>query len=202
MMQFNQSMLTPTQSNQFSRGLSFSFKFMVPVVVAVVAIAGHLPRALAHGVRIESEPIQSLQMRAMFESGDPMANAQVTIYSPANPETPWQQLSTDDQGYFVFTPDHSVLGDWEVEVRQAGHGDLVRVEVNGKNNGFSLTNAGRAGHSGQSPVQKWVTIAAVVWGFVGTALFFSQRQPQPSARTNAETSAQPPTPDPQPTINK
>ncbi|MEB3230942.1 MAG: carboxypeptidase-like regulatory domain-containing protein [Leptolyngbyaceae bacterium] len=173
---------------------------MLPLTLTASAVMGSPIPVLAHGVQIESEPIQSLQMRALFESGDPMANAQVTIYSPADLQTPWQQLSTDENGYFVFTPDPAIPGNWEVQVRQAGHGDLVRVAVDDNSSGLPLAYAGGTPYSGgQSPVQKWGTIAAAVWGFVGTALFFSQRQLSPSGSVKATPS--PPSSTPESTTN-
>lgn len=169
---------------------SLGLTFTLTLIAATVAIAGYSLRSLAHGVNVESEPIQSLQMRASFDSGDPMAEAQVTIYSPANPETPWQELSADENGYFIFTPDPAIAGDWEVQVRKAGHGDLVRVTVDEANGSPLAYASGSSQQGGQSPAQKWTTIAAAIWGFVGTALFFAQRQPSQTKGSEIEASLQ------------
>lgn len=159
-------------------------------------LGGFCGKALAHGVRVESEPAQAFRMRALYDSGDPMGNAQVTIYAPDDPTTPWQQFTTDDQGYFMFAPDPTVTGNWDVQVRKAGHGELVRVDVDGEGSRATLAYAGNSsGQNFRSPVQKWVTVAAVVWGFVGTALFFAQRhsgassaQSEPKASENSASS--------------
>lgn len=157
-------------------------KLLLYSSITVAALLGNPSSALAHGVFIESEPVQSLQMRALYESGEPMTNAQVTIYAPSDPETPWKQITTDEKGTFLFTPDPAIPGDWDVQVRKAGHGDLVRVTVGETADGSAIAYANQSSQdAGQSPVQKWVTIVATVWGFVGTALFFSQRQSTPSS---------------------
>lgn len=154
----------------------------------------------AHGAKIDYQPINGIVIQARYDSGEPMSAAQVNVYTPDNPNEPWQTGTTDDEGRFVFTPDPSRPGNWEVMVRQAGHGDIVVVPVAG--NLAAVDSAGEdstagttegttegAGESGDtdgpamlahadSPrtagVPLWVSMAAMVWGFVGTALFFAR----------------------------
>ncbi|PSN17298.1 carboxypeptidase regulatory-like domain-containing protein [filamentous cyanobacterium CCP5] len=128
--------------------------------------------ALAHGANIEVSQGQ-IQIQATYDGGNPMANAQVLVYSPDNLEEPWTEATTDESGRFSFEPDSA--GTWEVTVRQAGHGDVVTIPV-----GESATAADSPEveaapvQAGLSPMQQWVTIGSVIWGFVGTALFFSR----------------------------
>lgn len=125
--------------------------------------------SLAHGVVLDSSTIPAFQVQARYESGEPMVNAQVNVYAPDDPQTVWLQTFTDDDGYFLFTPDPNIIGTWDVRVRLAAHGDFLRIDVqeNGAVQQLSQDN---------NPVQKWTTIAAVVWGFVGTALFFARKR--------------------------
>ena len=124
----------------------------------------------AHGAKLEYQPITGIEIQARYDSGEPMKAAQVNIYTPNNPSQPWQTGVTDDNGRFVFTPDPSQPGNWEVMVRQAGHGDVLAIPV-----GEGATPA-TPGEPAAAGVPRWVSIAAMVWGFMGTALFFARGQ--------------------------
>lgn len=139
---------------------------------------------LAHGVVLGYEPVSGVEIQARYDTGEPMAEAQVAIYAPDNPTEPWMQGTTDKQGNFIFTPDASQPGNWEVMIRQAGHGGMVTVPVEGPNaddsadpeNGDATVAVAPATDSSEnlSSVQQGIAIGAVIWGFVGTALFFSR----------------------------
>lgn len=145
----------------------------------------------AHGVLLEHQPISGIEIQARYDNGDPMGAAQVNVYAPDNPREPWLTGTTDDDGRFVFTPDPSRPGNWEVMVRQAGHGDIVAIPVAGDetvmensaaadppegDGGSGQTSSGQtsSGQTSVAGVPLWVSMAAVVWGFVGTALFFAR----------------------------
>ncbi|HOL17660.1 MAG TPA: carboxypeptidase regulatory-like domain-containing protein [Bacillota bacterium] len=125
--------------------------------------------AAAHGVELSYETVQGIEITARYDSGEPMAGGQVTVYAPDNPADPWLTGTCDDAGKFFFTPDPEQPGWWEVQVRLAGHGDLIRIE----------TGAGggpAADGTGFTTLQKLVMVLAVAWGLAGTALFFSRRK--------------------------
>jgi nickel transport protein len=162
--------------------------------LALCSSIGGVTPVLAHGAHIDYQPTESIQIQARYDSGEPMQGAQVMVYSPENLSDPWTQGTTDDQGRFVFAPDPSQPGNWEVTVRQAGHGDIVSIPVQGESTaseagGTSQTAEASTGNAvpedstpqaasyqaGQlSPVQQGITIGAVIWGFIGTALFFAR----------------------------
>ncbi|MGJ3249975.1 MAG: carboxypeptidase regulatory-like domain-containing protein [Elainellaceae cyanobacterium] len=150
--------------------------------VAFLSTLGIAERAIAHGVEIEYQSAQAIEVTATYDSGEPMAEAQVAVFSPDNPSDPWMTGTTNEQGVFTFAPDASVLGDWEVQVRQAGHGDIVTIPVEesfaeggaGGSTGDAVASAGGTGSF--TPLQKIVVMGAVVWGFIGTALFFMSRK--------------------------
>ncbi|MEM7771393.1 MAG: carboxypeptidase-like regulatory domain-containing protein [Cyanobacteria bacterium P01_E01_bin.6] len=133
-------------------------------------------RAIAHGATIEYRSIPALEVQASYDTGEPLANAQVTVYSPENPADPWLTGTTDDQGRFIFTPDSAIAGNWDVQVRQAGHGDIVSIPLEGTaSNQSTLVVAGSGSSQSTSLLQKAVMAGSVIWGLVGTALFFSAR---------------------------
>jgi nickel transport protein len=146
----------------------------------LLALGSSASTALAHGVTVTYETHSALvvTLRAAFETGEPMAGGQVTIYTPDDPATPWQSGVCDEQGRYTFVPDPTIPGTWEVQVRQAGHGDIIYIEVAPPEEGTAASAALVAGSSGtaHTPLQLVVLGGAVVWGCIGTALFFARRR--------------------------
>jgi nickel transport protein len=145
---------------------------LFPLVILIGLGLGQPDRVSAHGVKISYEATQALEIQANYDSGEPMANAQVTIYAP-NRSEPWLKGSTDAQGRFTFTPDATQSGNWEVKVRRAGHGDILNIPVGQQATSVSGSGSGQTGYT---PLQTTMMAAAVIWGFIGTALFFSRRK--------------------------
>ena len=144
-------------------------RVFLPSLIVLLTCMGWPFRSLAHGVLMDATPIPSFQVQVQYESGEPMANAQITVYAPDDPQTVWSQALTDENGYFLFTPEPGVTGTWDVQARLAGHGEVLRIDVQEDGSVRQLQRVSNA------PLQKWLTIAAVVWGFVGTALYFSKQ---------------------------
>lgn len=146
------------------------------LIAGLMGAVGPAAPALAHGAHITYRPATAIEIEAVYDSGEPMQAAQVQVYSPENPSEPWLQGTTDDQGKFVFTPDPALVGNWEVMVRQAGHGDVATIPVGGGDEAEAAETevATAAAPTELSPVQKGITMGSVIWGFVGTALFFSR----------------------------
>lgn len=153
-------------------------------LVLTLGLAGWTLPAIAHGVTVEHRQVSSVEISAQFETGEPMANAQVLVYAPDQPAEPWQQGTTNDQGRFSFTPDQTQPGSWEVMVRQAGHGVVTTIPVENSSPENSTSDPGTEAEAepnslispstGLSPVQQGITIGSVIWGFIGTALFFAR----------------------------
>ena len=148
---------------------------LVPLLVMLLAVtlAG---TAHAHGAEIEYTLSTAVELVAAYDTGEPMAGGQVTVYAPDDPANPWLTGECDEEGRFVFTPDPSKPGTWDVQVRQAGHGDMVHIAIG--------EGVAASGGGGLSVAQIVLMAACVVWGFVGTALFFASRK-----RTLAEAGA-------------
>jgi len=111
----------------------------------------------------------AIEIVAKYDNGEPMDGAQVVVYAPDDASTPWLTGSCDDEGRFTFMPDSSKPGTWDVQVRKAGHGDIVHISV-----GEDTVVSG--GTSSYSVLQIVLMVACVIWGGVGTALYFSRRR--------------------------
>lgn len=142
-------------------------------------------RGLVVEVTIVSLATVQIELKAAFESGEAMSEGQVTVYAPDDPKTPWLIGQCDGQGRFVFAADSARPGTWEIQVRQAGHGewlkipitaDTVQVTDNGGEQTVRLVDSAR-GESGSSYSTGQIVLmaASVAWGLVGTALYFSRR---------------------------
>ncbi|HEY9888969.1 MAG TPA: hypothetical protein V6D02_11255, partial [Candidatus Obscuribacterales bacterium] len=133
---------------------------------AIATTLGITTAALAHGAHIQTRTTEAVEIQATYDTGEPMVAGQVQVFAPDDPQTPVMTGVTNEVGQFVFVPDRP--GNWEVSVRQAGHGDIAVVAV---------TAAGRissefATGAGLTLPQRVLVAAAVTWGCVGTALYF------------------------------
>lgn len=134
---------------------------------------GKTSQTLAHGANIDYKITQAVQIKAVYDSGQPMTNAQVVVYAPDNPSQPWLKGTTDEHGYFTFSPDFRQKGNWDVKVRQAGHGDIISIPLmSDSNTSLDL----KSSNSAYTPFQKAIMAITGVWGFVGTSLFFSRNK--------------------------
>jgi nickel transport protein len=122
-------------------------------------------QARAHAAVIEAELAQAIRLTALYDTGMPMAHAQVSIYAPDAAATPWGQGVTDRAGQFEFIPD-ALPGVWAVQVRQAGHGATARIEIGAQAGPVIIAAAGAEGWA-----QRALMVALVGWGALGTGLF-------------------------------
>jgi nickel transport protein len=96
------------------------------MLLGILALPG---KALAHAVQTNYLLSNQLELQSTFSTGAPLKGAKVTVYAPNNPHRPWLQGVTDAQGRFAFLPDTAIEGNWEVTIRQQGHGDILTVPV-------------------------------------------------------------------------
>lgn len=171
------------------------------LAIAIGFVIAHLSTpAHAHGVNITYQETQAIALEARYEGGQPMSGAQVAVFSPADPQTPWLRGTADESGRFIFAPDPAQPGNWEVQVRQAGHGEILVIPIGGDGamgtaesaapatrapaTSPSATNSSISrSSSGLTPIQRFIMAASVIWGCVGTALFFSRRPKAHNAHT-------------------
>ena len=148
--------------------MSAKWKLLFGLVVVLVMIGWPLV-AHAHGVSIEYTSNVEVEVVARYDTGGPMAGAQVVVYAPDDPGTPWLTGTCDDDGRFTFTPDSSKLGTWDVQVRLAGHGGMIHIPV-------GEGTVGTGGTGGYSVAQIVVMAVCVIWGIAGTALYFMRKR--------------------------
>ncbi len=155
------------------------FKQLVPILGLLTSVAA-MPAALAHGVAVDYRVTSAnVEIEATYDSGKPLANAQVVIYAPDAPTQAWLTGTADAEGRFSFTPPANQMGNWQVKVRQAGHGAVLNVPVASNSQDAGLQVAQDSGlHESHAvnPVQRGLMSFAVIGGFVLTAVIFSSKK--------------------------
>ena len=120
----------------------------------------------AHGVRCKIT--KSLGIQVYFDSGSLVTEAEVKIYAPGNRKTPFLKCKTNLRGEAFFTPNK--VGLWIIVVKDSsGHGLRKDIEVNSN----MITSSK---NSSLDWTRKIIMAICVVWGFIGTALFFVARK--------------------------
>jgi nickel transport protein len=152
-------------------------KWKAVLLSVPLVLLGTAGAALAHGARVEYTIGTVVEIEATYDSGEPMAGGQVTVYAPDDLTAPWLTGICDDEGRFSFAPDPGKPGTYDVQVRQAGHGDIVHIPIS--------EGAAISGGSSFTVPQIVLMAASVGWGFVGTALFFSRRRTTPPEESEA-----------------
>lgn len=99
--------------------------------LAFLLAAGLASAVYAHGVTINYTISETGQVKldAAFDTGEPMGEAQVTIYAPDDPAKPWLTGVADENGHFEFTVDPSKPGTWDIQFRKAGHGEMIHITI-------------------------------------------------------------------------
>ncbi len=99
--------------------------------IALLVTFSFAATAYAHGVVItyNLKANGEVELYAEFDTGEPMAEAQVTIYSPEDPMTPWLTGTADAEGRYLFVIDPEMPGIWDIQYRKAGHGDMVHIQL-------------------------------------------------------------------------
>lgn len=156
----------------FSR-LILRGKFYIFAILAISLLLMFTSTSVfAHGVNIKYDADITYRIEASFDNGQPIANGQVTIYAPDNPTEIWGEGFTNEEGVYFFTPDQ-ISGNWTIKIRQAGHGSSITIPI-GSEEAIGGDKA-YSGTTGFSLSQKLLMAACVVWGTIGTALYFKRR---------------------------
>ena len=138
--------------------------------VSVLMVCMGIGTVFGHGSKYEILSGGVIGIRAAFDTGVPMADADVLIFAP-NETVVTMKSRTDSRGVVCFAPDRA--GAWVLQVRaEGGHGMRINLEVDEN----SLAAASAAGFSSLSDLQKIFLAVCVCWGFVGTGLYFSGRK--------------------------
>lgn len=103
-------------------------------VLLLAALVAGWGNAHAHGVILTQDTRSDLdvvEITAVFDTGEPIAGAPITVFSPRHPAHPWLTGWADRDGRFRFVPDLAYPGYWTVRVREEGHGATISIEVPG-----------------------------------------------------------------------
>jgi nickel transport protein len=159
------------------------------LIFALISGLFYTQKALTHGANINYQNTQAINIKATYDSGEPIKNGQVTVYNPSDPAKPWLKGMTNEAGEFVFIPDYSITGNWQVKVRQAGHGTMINIPLNQKiesgetmktesatNTSNNNVKSGSINNATYTTPQKLIMAGFGVWGCVGTALYFSKKK--------------------------
>lgn len=141
---------------------------------AVIPIYGH-------GVNLQysvDAASGAITIQAAFDNGEALDAAQVAVFAPSDLLNPWLTGVTDAAGAFTFQPDYTIEGTWDVQVRKAGHGGLIHITLE---TGMSPQNTSAAQDAAYTPAQIALMSGSVIWGFIGTALYFQQRRERKKA---------------------
>lgn len=146
----------------------FSRKIQLIIIFILILI---MPTVIyAHGVVYEFVQ-NKVCIKVSYESGEAFYPATVKVYRPDEKKVSMKS-KTDENGFFSFEPD--IAGKWILMFQDSsGHG--TRVNVNIKDD---LTLDIENSVDSISVFQKIIMGICVIWGFVGTALFFIKRRKQ------------------------
>lgn len=134
------------------------------IIVSLIFVLNNSNFVYGHGAEIEYTKSTAYKITAEFDSGKPMSNAQIIIYAPDNPKEPWEVGKSNEEGVYLFTPDTSKKGQWFIQARLASHGASINIDID-ESTLVSDT-------SGYSNGQMILMLASLVWGCIGTALYF------------------------------
>lgn len=146
--------------------------FVTAAAAGLFFIFAGVAEVFAHGVVADYKKVPGIEIAAAYDNGVPMSGAQVTVYAPDDPAQAWLRADLDEQGKFSFVPDRSIAGNWSVQVRDAGHGAMIHIPVDESGIEAAEPLSGRE----FSTPQKAAIVLIVLWGSIGTALYFSGRK--------------------------
>lgn len=142
--------------------------FLFAAIVMVVAIPGTL---FSHGVKYEIISHGLIGVKAMYDTGQPMTDSKTLIFSPGETK-PWLETVTDKNGTVCFKPDEP--GTWIIQVREKmGHGMRINLTVD---ESFAISDEQKKTTSYTKISRKVIIAVCVVWGFIGTALYFKSKR--------------------------
>lgn len=158
----------------------------------------------AHGMTVSTTLTAiitaQVTLAAEFDGGDPLDEGQVNVYAPDNAKTPWLTGTCDADGRYTFVADVTNAGRWEIQVRQAGHGDWLRITLDADtvtmepDDGTHATTlriadsvaSGSSDNGKLSTGQIALMAVCVIWGMVGTAFYFARRKQDKDSQGNGD----------------
>ncbi len=138
--------------------------FLINIFILIATIS-----TFAHGTKYKFLPEKTFGIKTMFDTGAPMVLAKVLVFAPDEMKATYT-TKTDSNGVFYFTPDKA--GTWVMQVRdKGGHGMRINLEINDS----MLLSSGQKPSNNMSYLQKIFVAICVIWGCIGTALYFKKK---------------------------
>jgi nickel transport protein len=110
----------------------------LPLVLGLLFLAAAL---YSHGVETEVFPAPASVVRFWYSTGEPMAYADIKVFSPASPAVETIAGWTDRNGCFSFVPDES--GEWRIEAEDGqGHKGVIAINAEKGESGGTEKNTG------------------------------------------------------------
>ena len=142
-------------------------KSSIRVMIVLMIFTGV---SFAHGARYKIIN-GGIGIEARYSDDTPMSDSDVNVFSADNLEETYVTGITDQNGRFLFLPDKS--GEWILKVSDGmGHGVEAKIELD---KDFKITGSTSDEHSHLSHIQIIIMAICVMWGFIGTALYFKKR---------------------------
>lgn len=140
------------------------------LVLLFIAVFVAVPMVGAHGTGVTYTVAEdnNVTLEALYDDGEPMAEAQVVVYAPSDPETAYLRGVADAEGRYTFEVDTAIAGSWDVTVRTAGHGDIVRITVT---DGGEIRPMDAAGFA----IPRQLLAVVVIAALGGIAYFYSRK---------------------------
>ena len=133
-----------------NRKMWLMLSFALIGLLSIIGIASAHGVVIEHKMYVENGTVR-IDIHADFDSGEVMSDAQVAVFAPNDLANPWKTGRTDAAGDFTFEPDLSIPGTWDIQVRKAGHGDMIHVKITGDEAETLNLETEPAGGATQSP---------------------------------------------------
>ncbi len=155
--------------NRFNKVIIVKMNNPLPALFLSAALCVAGGTAFAHGVYADEATGTAVIVKVQYDSGDPMMYAAVKVFFPDDKKTEYMNCRTDRQGTFAFVPNQK--GEWSYTVNDGmGHGVSKSIAVT---DDFTIE---KPASGGMTLVQKVIAALCVIWGAVGTALYWKSRR--------------------------
>jgi len=144
------------------------------IVLLISVVAGFPDFAYGHGVMGVLEAEGGIGVRALYDTGEPMSYAKVTVSAPESRYT-FQSGRTDRNGRFRFAPDQE--GVWRIVVDdEMGHRLEMEVPVGEDLLPGRYRSEGQAGGSSLGRYERALMGLSIIFGLFGVAAWWTRRK--------------------------
>lgn len=144
---------------------------MLALILAMLAT----PAVSAHRVYLMHQ-VNEVEVKAWYGGGDPIANAEITIYAIKDGEEEiYIEDVTDEDGMYYFSPKLGV-DEYRIIVSQMGHQDEIEIDLKGE--GESTVENNSTDDTELPLTANIVAGIGYILGFAGIGLYARARKMQ------------------------